>query len=395
MKAFAIIWSGYGDEGKGLFTDFISSHHIRNNVIRFNGGAQAGHTVQTPDGKRHVFGHFGANSFLPNSKTILSRYFVINPLIFIKELNSILKFNSNPQVYSHKDAYITTPYDMLINQWLEYKRSHNKHGSCGLGFGQTIQRNEVDNVKFNLNDLYQNQIPIEDIILNFKQNVEQLELSDYLESNSFVLDNNFIHKFIEDCKTIKQSIQKIDHEILYFSKDETFVFEGAQGLMLDQDYGDFPHVTRSNTGSKNISEIINDTFITNLETIYATRTYTTKHGAGKLDNELSEKPYVGIIDKTNIPNEFQGHLRFSYLDINRLKNAIFWDQQFLNKDIENKFSIGISCLDQSPEVKVRYENNLRIIPNDSLKYILSDAAGTPQFYESFSPTRETIKSFNL
>ena len=76
MKAKVVIGSGYGDEGKGVFTNQLSLENDKSMVIRFNGGAQAGHTVISPDGKRHVFGHFMANSFIPNSRGYFSKHFI-------------------------------------------------------------------------------------------------------------------------------------------------------------------------------------------------------------------------------------------------------------------------------------------------------------------------------
>ena len=94
-------------------------------VVRFNSGAQAGHTVVTPDGNRHVFGHFGSGTF-NNTPTFLSKYFVVNPLSFLKELNELMKIGLNPQIYVDDECLITTPYDMIINQIVEIFRGKNK-----------------------------------------------------------------------------------------------------------------------------------------------------------------------------------------------------------------------------------------------------------------------------
>lgn len=79
-----IIGANFGDEGKGLMTDYFCNKCDNPIVVRFNSGAQAGHTVVTPDGNRHVFGHFGSGTF-NNTPTFLSKYFVVNPLSFLKE----------------------------------------------------------------------------------------------------------------------------------------------------------------------------------------------------------------------------------------------------------------------------------------------------------------------
>ena len=76
-----VIGANFGDEGKGLMTDYFCSQAPPTEGVlnvRFNGGAQAGHTVVAPDGRRHIFGHLGAGSFLPNVATYLTSDFIIN-----------------------------------------------------------------------------------------------------------------------------------------------------------------------------------------------------------------------------------------------------------------------------------------------------------------------------
>ena len=95
-RVIAVIGSGFGDEGKGLMTDYHSSQHDDAVVIRSNGGAQAGHTVTLPTGERHVFSHFGSGS-LNGTPTFLSSYFVSNPMLFVKEYtNFVNKFGFAP-----------------------------------------------------------------------------------------------------------------------------------------------------------------------------------------------------------------------------------------------------------------------------------------------------------
>ena len=62
-RVIAVVGAGYGDEGKGAITDYFAHHNPNSIICRYNGGAQAAHTVTTPDGKRHVFSHLGAGSF--------------------------------------------------------------------------------------------------------------------------------------------------------------------------------------------------------------------------------------------------------------------------------------------------------------------------------------------
>ncbi len=136
--ADVVIGANFGDEGKGLMTDYYAAK-ADSIVVRFNGGAQAGHTVVTPDNKRHVFSHIGSGSFA-GAETFLSRYFVCNPLLFRKEWDVLSPKCAIPQIHVDAAAIVTTPYDMMINQIAEDLRGSGRHGSCGMGFGETIER---------------------------------------------------------------------------------------------------------------------------------------------------------------------------------------------------------------------------------------------------------------
>lgn len=381
-KAHVVIGSGYGDEGKGLFTQYFSSLSNRSIVIRFNGGAQAGHTIISKNGDRHVFGHFTANSFLENSKGYLSKHFIVNPIMYLQELEQLKLLGLNPITACHSQCYITTPYDMIINQWLEISRgTSSRHGSCGLGIGETVHRNEIAGKSFKIIDLI-NGIDLKEKLTElrefFKYRAEELNLSYFFEKNEVVLSDNIIEHFISDLLEMKNNLLcGVDlFSDLYFSGYDV-VFEGAQGLLLDQIMGDFPHVTRSNTGLKNVIDICIENNIKNLDVLYATRCYKTRHGAGSLNHELKEKPYENIVDATNIHNEFQGSLRFAYIDVDELKNTIEKDissvsDLVIDHNININKILGISCLDQTNEIKYFHNDELNVISSDEFYSIFID-----------------------
>jgi hypothetical protein len=103
------------------------------------------------------------------------------------------------------------------------------------------------------------------------------------------------------------------------------LFEGAQGLLLDQDRGCFPHVTRSNTGLRNVLALADELGLERLDVTYVTRAYLTRHGAGAAAARATRKTYPGVVDTTNVPNEHQGTLRFAWLDLDLLGRAIAAD----------------------------------------------------------------------
>lgn len=391
-EAKIIIGANFGDEGKGLITDYICSNSKKPIVIRFNSGAQAGHTVVTKEGKRHVFGHFGAGSF-QNIPTFLSQFFVVNPLLFIKEYNELKKIGLSPKVYIDEECIITTPYDMIINQIVETSRKDSRHGSCGVGFNETIIRNNNAEYSFKIKDLkYKN---IKDVLYKIKNEyiklrLKALEVSEIPYKYKWILENDkLIDNFISDLKYFLELVQISDFNNI-FESYYTGVFEGAQGLMLHKDYKYFPHVTHSNTGIENALTLLNNKRDLNIEAIYITRSYLTRHGAGPCPNELINKPYNKIKDLTNIPNEFQGTLRFGLLDIDLLKDNINYDYNKGNNFIIKK-SIAITCLDVIDN-KAKYIKDNKLSINDKEQFIedIIKSIKPYNYYLSFGDRREDV-----
>ena len=125
-----------------------------------------------------------------------------------------------------------------------------------------------------------------------------------------------------------------------------FIFEGAQGILLDQDFGFFPNVTRSNTTSKNALEILKgmDASEDKIAIYYMTRCYQTRHGAGFMSNEnLGELDLINNENEINVNGGVQGTFRKTFLDLDLIKYAVECDTHFSDK--LNKHLV-ITCLDQ-------------------------------------------------
>ena len=102
-KGYAVIGANAGDEGKGNIVSYLVSQVENPLVIRFNGGAQAGHTVVSPEGVRHVFSHFGSGT-LAGAPTYLSKYFVVNPILFNREYDVLLEKGIAPEIIVSPDC---------------------------------------------------------------------------------------------------------------------------------------------------------------------------------------------------------------------------------------------------------------------------------------------------
>jgi len=357
--AQVVIGAQFGDEGKGRVTDHYAAEVGDDGiVIRFNGGAQAGHTVVTPDGLRHVFSHVGSGAFV-GAATFLSRFFVSNPILFLKEKESLAAKGVEPTIYVDPQSPVTTPYDMMINQIVERERGGDRHGSCGVGFGETIERNLIPTYALTVADLADRSALATKLDLVRREyapaRLARLGFADAFARNADLFRSDAIlEHYVEDARRFVEAITVADARTATHGRYP--LFEGAQGLLLDQDRGFFPHVTRSNTGLRNVLTLAEELDLERIEVTYVTRAYSTRHGAGPLPHELPEKPYPGVVDATNIPNAYQGTLRFGWLDLNVLRRAIAEDlaDAVRLSRLEVKSWLAITCLDQVGDQKVTY-----------------------------------------
>lgn len=337
-----VIGANFGDEGKGLMTNYFSRQAALRgesclNVLH-NGGAQRGHTVEYPDGRRHVFRHFGSGTF-EGADTYFSEGFILNPIIFRQEWEELARMGVTPKVYAHHMCRVTTPYDMMINQIVEESRGQDKHGSCGLGICETILRHcgyygsfgtRLDNITSistitdTLNSIRKRYVHRKMLFADIKEIDEKW--------TALIADNRIRDHYLEDLVFMMERIKPGNDMVL--NDYDTIVFEGGQGLMLDQNNKEyFPHLTPSNTGLKNPMKILANvwrSFSTlTIEACYVTRTYLTRHGAGRLDNECIKEaisPYIED-DRTNVSNPNQGSLRYAPLDVDDMMKRCLEDQR--------------------------------------------------------------------
>lgn len=357
MKSIRIvIGANFGDEGKGLMTDYFTSISQNPLVVRFNGGAQAGHTV-VKNGKRFIFSHFGSGTLL-GAPTYFAEEFICNPLLFNKEYDELVAAGVKiPDHWFHPNCQVTTPFDIIINREIEKFRGIKRHGSCGVGIQETWKRSKV--FPITVKDLGNSEllwVQMEQIRDHWiQQRADALGLTTKLPDLCY--DDHIIEGFVRDCELFKKRIVGIsDYRVFDYHDD--IIFEGAQGLLLDQYSKYFPYVTPSSTGLDYVVKILKDLEPVPTEVIYMTRCYLTRHGAGPLESECP-MPYKDIVDLTNQPNEWQQELRFGLLDIGLMLETISKDFCFALPHFQH--SLGITCLDQTDEY-------LLIVDNQKIKF---------------------------
>lgn len=363
-----VIGSNFGDEGKGLMTDYFCAEASKRNesciVALCNGGAQRGHTVVTPDGIRHVFHHFGSGTFA-GADTYFVEEYILNPMTFRKEYEELKALGYTPRVYSHWNCRWSTPYDMITNQILEDSRGKNRYGSCGMGIWETVLRYR-NTTSPSFQQFYN---MTKDEQAAFLKRVRDEYTSKRLlkaspevlqEWEDILVSDNLIYNFIDDVQFLHSHVVFDYSRIL--QKFDNVVFENGQGLLLDQRHVQYyDNTTPSNTGIAN-PHIIIEKFLpgANVEVCYVTRTYMTKHGAGDFECECDKsKINAHIEDKTNITNPYQGTIRYGRLDVDGLVERIKEDigsidynvslavthiNEFENKELLNLTELNVKYL---------------------------------------------------
>lgn len=391
-----VIGANYGDEGKGLVTDWLCSKHSNPMGIRFNGTAQAGHTVVT-ENRRHVFHHFSAGTFA-KAHTYLASDFVVSPIFFRTEYQELNDAIETKRKGIHPDCLIITPFDIMLNQAIEKARGNIRHGSCGMGFNEAIERSKYEMFSLKISDsglhIKTRLEAIRDFYIPFR--MKQLGITEI----EHLKTPGIIERYLEDVKFV------VDHSGIYFPYAwptvNACIFEGAQGLRLDQDYPTFPHVTRSNTGIKNVVEFLrkcsNKDAVHDFSVYYVSRTYLTRHGSGPLQHAGmypdGVKPYTKCDCKTNTDNEFQGSLRYSVLDFDQLVSDINRDFKIAPSHWNPKKNFVLTCCDQledDQELLIIKDNEEICMTIPEFVKALKEK-GFDEVYLSFGETRNTIKS---
>ena len=346
MRTIAVIGKNFGDEGKGYTCSRLASSLKKSLIIKHNGGGQAGHTVEDPEGKWRFIHHqigAGAEYHVP---TLFADSFMPDLFQLGKEVKAFTElFGFQPILYSEKNARITTIDDVLLNMGAELARGKNRHGSCGMGIEECVQRNAAgygitveelatwskQDLLHRLKQIREEYTGRRSKILGIQEPASSIDKnqSNLMNlstasnpSNSSNISNPYyemlnnetvLENFVEEVKENVKLLTLVDADRKWLEGFQHLIFETGQGLLLDQDYEAYaPHLTSSKTGIHNPAIFLEKRGLSLEEAIYVTRPYVTRHGNGPLPCEVerSELPGVGE-DLTNQPNEWQGILRYA------------------------------------------------------------------------------------
>lgn len=322
-KAFIVVGLGFGDCGKGSIVDYICRRENASLVVRYSGGAQCGHNVVTPDGRRHPFAQLGAGTFA-DVPTFLASSVIIDPLALMREMDGLLAAGCairKGMLTIDPDCVVATPLHAWWGRRLEEK---NGHGSCGMGMG--VARKywlDYGDDAIQASDLYW---PRDDA-MSFRNKLEMLRQRLLADFSLFGYGD---YSAFEDAyKKTSALIGIIDRDLIRIASNPVpegegpIVFEGAQGILLDQSYGYHPHTTWSEVTPRlafSICEELTEEWgipISTKTVIGVTRAYMTRHGNGPFPSESPRLigSHLGLLtDAGNPYNQYQGSMRFGCFD---------------------------------------------------------------------------------
>lgn len=320
-RAVITVGLGFGDEGKGATVDFLARRLEADLVVRYCGGSQAGHNVQLPDGRRHTFSQFGAGTLANASdppRTYLGPNVIIDPLALAREARHLTELGVRDParlLTIHPRCLVATPWHQTLNRLRELSRGAAKHGSCGQGIGEARSYW----LKYGEDAVFAADLRHRDRLrhkLELQRQRTLLELQDFIDRiladalGEFDLWERNAEAVAWDMHEALPDGLVMDAAVPAF---RTAIFEGAQGVLLDEYRGFPPYTTWSTVTPHHAWELVHAADVEAVAVLGITRAYTTRHGDGPLPTfsaALTER----LQDAGNPWNRWQGGLRCGWLD---------------------------------------------------------------------------------
>lgn len=351
---FLTVDLGFGDAGKGSIVDYLTRASGAHTVVRYNGGAQAAHRV-VDGGREHVFSQFGSGT-LAGSATHLSRYMLVEPLAMESEAAHLRRLGvAEPfdRTTIDAQALVITPFHRAINRLRELARGTSRHGSCGIGVGEAAadalahaaHAVRVGDMR-QPNALYAKLAFLRDLALAKLRVFEpRIPPSAQAEAELDLLhDPDWADWLLPAYRDFAARAQIVPGAHLrgLLARPGAVIFEGAQGVLLDEWRGFHPYTTWSTTTLANADALLAEARHTGAVTrLGLTRGYATRHGAGPFVSE-DARLTAALPDARNGHGMWQGGFRAGWLDMVMLRYAL---------DVVGPLDgLAVTCLDRLAEL---------------------------------------------
>ncbi len=320
MSTLVILGAQWGDEGKGKITDYLAE--TAEVVVRFQGGNNAGHTVEVGDKKYKL--HLIPSGIINGKKlNIIGNGVVLDPLAFFTELeylkNMGLSINEENLIVSDR-ANVIMPYHKVLDQLKEKARGKNDIGTTGKGIGPAYT-DKVERSGIRVCDLLHPESLKEKITQNLQEKNQYIvkilggeAMDPELVYEEYLALGERLRPYVRDTSVV------LYNEI---RKNRKILFEGAQGMLLDIDYGTYPFVTSSNTTAGGVASGSGIGPNSIEKAIGVTKAYTTRVGKGPFPTELEDETGEWIREKGHEYGTTTGRSRrCGWLDLVIVKTSI-------------------------------------------------------------------------
>ncbi len=381
MSAFIVLGAQWGDEGKGKMTDYLAEE--ADVVVRFQGGNNAGHTVEVGDKQYKL--HLIPSGILHDEKlNVIGNGVVVDPKALFEEIDYLeglgVKVTPEKLVISDR-ANVIMPYHKILDVLKEKARGKNDIGTTGKGIGPCYT-DKVERSGIRISDLLHENEFKKKLEINIKMKNDYIKLL-----GGEPLDfHEIFTEYLEYAKRLKPFVKDTSVRIYNEIKnDKNVLFEGAQGMLLDIDYGTYPYVTSSNTTSGGVASGtgIGPNMITNAVGIV--KAYTTRVGKGPFPTELLDETGEWIREKGHEYGVTTGRSRrCGWLDLVIVKTAA---------RVSGLTSLVVTKIDtlaglEKLKVCIGYKLNGEII--DYFPASLEDLAKCEPVYEEFDGWGEDV-----
>jgi len=323
----SVIDLAFGDSGKGLFVDALTRRWQAHTVARFSGGAQAGHNV-VAGGRHHTFSQFGAGTFVPGTRTLLLDPFVLHPTALLVEAESLSRAgvkDALARLLIDGRCRITTPFHQAAGRLRELLRGHEAHGTCGVGVGETVHHS-LAHPEQTL--CYADLLLPESAVLDKLQAQRETLLSELHdgpgEELNVLLDDRLALRWLRSARALARqcppaAVEAISQQL---RRPGAVIFEGAQGILLDEWRGFHPHTTWSSTTPDALEVALAGVGLhLHIEHFGVLRTFLTRHGHGPFPTEDHTLDTL-LSEPHNSAQGWQGKFRRGHPDSVLLRYAL-------------------------------------------------------------------------
>jgi adenylosuccinate synthase len=285
MSTRVVIGAQWGDEGKGKIVDLLSSES--DFVVRFQGGANAGHTLKFDD-KKVVLHLIPSGIFNGNADCVIGNGVVIDPVALVEEIKGVqeMGFSLEGRFFISQTAHVILPYHKLLDQLKEKRRGGDAIGTTGRGIGPAYV-SKVSRIGIRMIDL----LDRETLRTKIEQNLTDINFAlENLYKEPLLSTDDLMNELEDAIQTLEPFIcntTNLLHEGIHEGKN--ILLEGAQGTLLDVDHGTYPYVTSSSptSGGACIGSGIPPTALDKVMGI--TKAYCTRVGNGPFPTELLDE----------------------------------------------------------------------------------------------------------